>query len=226
MRLVSVVGIGGLMHVACGTYGAEETSSPPATTVPPNDAGGADEASAAGDAGESSDAMEPPPCSEQLVLLGSKEASTADADTSVHASSVDAFRYEAAPEATGRTARCAWIYAAETRHLSDGTVHFGVYTDEGDSPKTLLRKVTIREMRVGWNTAAIDPPLPLAPGQRLWLAVIASNGNFRIRAPEAPCAPGQAVRHTQRVSPHGTLPETSAAESQGEQCGAALYLGP
>lgn len=223
-----VVGIVGLVHFACGTYGAEdETASPPATTSPPDDAGGADEASTTDDAGDGSDALESPPCSEQLVLLGSKEVSTApDADTSVHSSSVDAFRYEAAPEATGRTARCAWVYAAETRHLSDGTVYFGVYTDEGDSPKTLLRKVTIRETRVGWNTAAIDPPLPLAPGQRLWLAVIASDGNFRIRAPEAPCAPGQAVRHIQRVSPHGTLPETFAAESQGEQCGAALYLGP
>ena len=108
------------------------------------------------------------------MLIGANEI--AKDYNRVPTTTVDAYGFTTPSTVDVVTARCARLYVGNREELEDGTIAFGVYQDRTLSPSTRLAAASFVDVKVGWNTALLEPPVAVTRGRTLWLAFTPTKG--------------------------------------------------
>jgi hypothetical protein len=175
--------------LACEPFGSTHSSGPSGTDAASVDDGGLTDGTSSEERDGTFDAA---PCAAEVLLLGSKE--TGNDNDEIPVTVVDAYGYQATAAAGPLEAGCAWLYVASIANLNGGNINVGVYGNgAGSQPNILLTYAKLTAVKVGWNAAPLDPPLPIAPGTTLWLGFTPTTGSVAIRARKSTCA-GQLER--------------------------------
>jgi hypothetical protein len=211
---------------ACGAFDAAAVEGDvPAEAGVPSEAGALPDAAAGDDATPPPDAPSDA-CEAAEPSLGSNVAKIdgpLEPDP-LGPSASDAYGYEALVAAPVE-ARCAHVYV----HMMSGAsenVQVGVYEDAPGRPGGLLSRARFAA-RLGWNHVLLDRRVKIAPGTRLWIAVLTEVDRIEIVI-QRTCAAGWNNPWVRRSpgGPLGSLPDPFNGDLLAFACNAAFYLSP